>query len=85
MSLHTSFLRVIRHHDALSRLHSRLPLVNRLTDYTVASPVDAHASSGGECTGNATGDRFDSSSNQPQSFGDFAHGHYTGYDSRTPS
>ena len=40
MSLHTSFLRVISHHDALSGLHSRLPLVNRTTDYTVA-PVDA--------------------------------------------
>ena len=29
------------------------------------------------CTGNATGDRFDSSSNQPQSFGDFDHGYYS--------
>ena len=42
MSLHTSFLRVIRHHDALSRLHSRLPL--KLTG--LQTHCRPHASSG---------------------------------------
>jgi len=41
----------------------------------------------GKKAGVATGRSIDliHHSNQPQSFGDFAHGNYTGYDGRTPS
>jgi len=54
------------------------------TTGTPVVPVDVHVSSGRETLlQSQPEDRFDSSSTTK--FGDFGHGHYTGYTGRTPS
>ena len=88
MSLHTSFLRVIMHHEPLkpAPLQPAATEVNRTTDYTVAS-VDSHASSGDDsrreswCR-NRKIDRFDSSSINHKALETFPMADYTG---QTPS
>ena len=71
------------HHEPLkpAPLQPAATEVNRTTDYTVAS-VDSHASPEATTVTVATGRLIDlihhhQNLNQPQSFGDFAHGHYT--------
>jgi len=90
MSLHTSFLRVIMHHDLFKPATTPASTeVNRTTDYTVAS-VDSHASyrrrqPERKPVSQPEDSWFIIEMDQPQSFGDFAHGTNTGYDGRTPS